>query len=134
MWEVLQGLMCYSVVMGFMFALSYLPEVTVAIAQPLVPALALGMSAVLGIETLSYVSLGGIFVSIAGATLRLSTCAALPCQHTPAQAVKAHLIALKCTPELYKQPFSSIGCSCVRLHVRPFTHHRAQGGCPSCST
>lgn len=63
---LLQGLMCYAVVMGFMFALSDLPEVTVAIAQPLVPALALGMSAVLGIEMLSYVSLGGIVISIAG--------------------------------------------------------------------
>jgi drug/metabolite transporter (DMT)-like permease len=63
---VLQGLMCYAVVMGFMFALSDLPEVTVAIAQPLVPALALGMSAVLGIEMLSYVSLGGIIISVAG--------------------------------------------------------------------
>ena len=63
----LQGLICYAVVMGFMFALSDLPEVTVAIAQPLVPALALGMSAVLGIEMLSYVSLGGIVVSVAGA-------------------------------------------------------------------
>lgn len=64
--HMLQGLMCYAVVMGFMFALSDLPEVTVAIAQPLVPALALGMSAVLGIEMLSYVSLGGILVSVAG--------------------------------------------------------------------
>jgi drug/metabolite transporter (DMT)-like permease len=61
--------MCYAVVMGFMFALSDLPEVTVAIAQPLVPALALGMSAVLGIEILSYVSLGGIVVSVAGVIL-----------------------------------------------------------------
>lgn len=61
--------MCYAVVMGFMFALSDLPEVTVAIAQPLVPALALGMSAVLGIEMLSYVSLLGIFISIAGTIL-----------------------------------------------------------------
>jgi hypothetical protein len=58
--------MCYAVVMGFMFALSDLPEVTVAIAQPLVPALALGMSALLGMEILSFVSLGGIFMSIAG--------------------------------------------------------------------
>jgi hypothetical protein len=64
--SLVQGLMCYAVVMGFMFALSDLPEVTVAIAQPLVPALALGMSALLGLEALSYVSLLGIVLSIAG--------------------------------------------------------------------
>ena len=81
MWGVLQGLMCYAVVMRFMFSLSDLPEVTVAIAQPLVPALALGMSAVLGIETLSYVSLGGILVSIAGApSTLLMFCRASECR------------------------------------------------------
>jgi drug/metabolite transporter (DMT)-like permease len=62
----LQGLMCYTVVMGFMFALSDIPEVQVAIAQPLVPALALGMSSVFGMERLSFVSALGIAVSIAG--------------------------------------------------------------------
>jgi drug/metabolite transporter (DMT)-like permease len=59
--------MCYGSVMGFMFALAELPEVQVAIAQPLVPALALGFSAMLGIELLSVTAVSGIVVSIAGA-------------------------------------------------------------------
>lgn len=54
-------------VIGFMFALSDLPEVQVAIAQPLVPALALGFSALVGTEAISLVTAGGIFLSIAGA-------------------------------------------------------------------
>lgn len=62
----LQGLLCYSIVMGFMFAIADLPEVQVAIAQPLVPALALGMSAVAGTETLSWVAGLGIVCSIGG--------------------------------------------------------------------
>jgi hypothetical protein len=44
-----------------------IPDVQVAIAQPLVPALALGMSAALGVEKLSYVSALGIVISVAGA-------------------------------------------------------------------
>ena len=64
----MQGFFCYSIVMGFMFALADIPEVQVAIAQPLVPALALGMSAVIGMESLSWVSGLGIVLSIAGAT------------------------------------------------------------------
>ena len=59
--------MCYAVVMGFMFALSDVPEVQVAISQPLVPALALGMSALMGTEVLSFVAGGGILRSIIGA-------------------------------------------------------------------
>ena len=71
----MQGALCYAIVMGFMFALADIPEVQVAIAQPLVPALALGMSAVLGTEVLSAVSGGGILLSIAGTLLR---CAPAP--------------------------------------------------------
>lgn len=61
------GMFCYTIVMGFMFAISDLPEVQVAIAQPLVPALALGMGAVVGSEPLSIVSGFGILLSIGGA-------------------------------------------------------------------
>jgi EamA-like transporter family len=64
----LQGMFCYTMVMGFMFALSDIPEVQVAIAQPLVPALALGMGALAGSEPLSVVSGSGIVLSIAGAS------------------------------------------------------------------
>jgi hypothetical protein len=71
--EFVQGLLCYAVVMGFMFALSDLPEVQVAIGQPLVPALAFGFSAVVGTEVLSKVAAGGILLSIAGVP---------PCRYT----------------------------------------------------
>lgn len=50
-----------------MFALQQLPEVQVAIAQPLVPALAFALSAMLGIEQLSVTAVSGIVISIAGA-------------------------------------------------------------------
>ena len=62
----MQGVLCYGSVIGFMFALADLPEVQVAIAQPLVPALALGMSALFGGEALSIVSALGILLSISG--------------------------------------------------------------------
>eukprot|EP00892_Ulva_mutabilis_P007089 jgi/Ulvmu1/4752/UM020_0036.1 len=63
----LLGIMAFFVVMGFMFALSDVPEVQVAVAQPIVPALSLGMSAALGMEKLSWVSGLGIFFSVSGA-------------------------------------------------------------------
>lgn len=62
----MQGLMAFAVVMGFMFALSDVPDVQVAVAQPIVPALSLGMSAALGMEKLSWVSGLGIFFSVTG--------------------------------------------------------------------
>ena len=67
-------MLCYSIVMGFMFAIADLPEVQVAIAQPLVPALALGMSAVIGTETLSWVAGLGIACSIGGGHSLLLLC------------------------------------------------------------
>ena len=79
----MQGALCYAIVMGFMFALADIPEVQVAIAQPLVPALALGMSALAGSETLSWVAGSGILFSILGALRailhwRCSFCASSP--------------------------------------------------------
>lgn len=62
----LQGIMAFAVVMGFMFALSDVPDVQVAVAQPIVPALSLGMSAALGMEKLSWVSGLGILFSVSG--------------------------------------------------------------------
>ena len=53
-------------VMGFLFALSDVPDVQVAVAQPIVPALSLGMSAALGMEKLSWVSGIGILFSVTG--------------------------------------------------------------------
>lgn len=63
----MQGMLCYGNIIGFMFALSEISEVQVAIAQPLVPAIALGMSAVAGLEKLSVVSGVGILISVSGA-------------------------------------------------------------------
>lgn len=66
--------MAFAVVMGFMFALSDVPDVQVAVAQPIVPALSLGMSAALGMEKLSWVSGLGIVFSVSGVSSCLSCC------------------------------------------------------------
>ena len=63
---IMQGIMAFAVVMGFMFALSDVPDVQVAVAQPIVPAMSLAMSAALGMEKLSWVSGLGIFFSVSG--------------------------------------------------------------------
>jgi drug/metabolite transporter (DMT)-like permease len=81
-----------------MFALQQLPEVQVAIAQPLVPALALGFSAMLGIEELSVTAVSGIVISIAG-MLVLVSCSAFTraAQNVWATAVTRMLLQLSVT-------------------------------------